>query len=447
MVLLIALAVFFLFTLLEVPIGLSLIVAGSLGTVLLSGSDRALDVLAAVPFTATASYSLFAIPAFILLGAVVSNSGIARHMFFFASKATRRVPNGVAVTTVGATTLMSGISGSSAADVASMGRMCVREMTKVGYSLSQSAAIVAAASAFAALIPPSIGLVLYGIIAGESVGDMLLAGIIPGLISAATLMTYLMVRGRGKVKALAGAPAAQGPAGDSLEQSASDAKAESRGQLTGLLVAVAIFGTVLGGLYAGLLTATEAAGAGALVAIVLVGLLPRTREKKFGTILRASLAETVTTTGMIFLLVIGGAIVSYLVVTTSLPERISEAVLGLPIPPSVVLALFLLVLIVLGMFLDGLSIMLLTLPIVAPVVVELGFNPIWFGILFMKMVEIGLITPPVGINVYVAAGMFKGLSVESVFKSVLPFVLLDLAVVAFLFFNPGIVTWLPSQAG
>jgi C4-dicarboxylate transporter DctM subunit len=221
----------------------------------------------------------------------------------------------------------------------------------------------------------------------------------------------------------------------------------NRGLVTGLCIAVTLFVVVMGGLYTGFVTATEAAALGAMVAIVLVGLLPRSRDKKFGPLLWASLSETVRTSAMIFLLVVGGATVTYLVVSASLPERISQAVLAAPVPPELVLALFLLVLLPLGMFLDGMSILLLTVPIAAPVVVELGFSPIWFGILFMKMVEIGLITPPVGINVFVVAGMFKGLTVESVFRSVLPFVVLDLALVAVLFLVPEIILWLPSQAG
>jgi C4-dicarboxylate transporter DctM subunit len=440
-VLLISLLLFFLFALLEVPIGISLLVAGSAGIVMLKGTDLAMSVLAAVPFNGTSSYSLFAIPAFVLLGAIVANSGIARHMFVIASRATARIPNGVAVTTVGATAMMSGISGSSAADVASMGRMCAKEMNRVGYSLAQSAAVVAAAGAFAALIPPAIGLVLYAIIAGESVGQMLLAGIIPGLLSCATLMTYLMIRGGTKKKS--GAGLAETIVSEQVEEGVDP----NRGLVTGLFIAVTLFVVVMGGLYTGFVTATEAAALGAMVAIVLVGLLPRSRDKKFGPLLWASLSETVRTSAMIFLLVIGGATVTYLVVSASLPERISEAVLAAPVPPELVLALFLLVLLPLGMFLDGMSILLLTVPIAAPVVVELGFSPIWFGILFMKMVEIGLITPPVGINVFVVAGMFKGLTVESVFRSVLPFVVLDLALVAVLFLVPEIILWLPSQAG
>jgi C4-dicarboxylate transporter DctM subunit len=439
-VLLISLLLFFLFALLEVPIGLSLIVAGSAGIVMLKGTDLAMSVLAAVPFNGTSSYSLFAIPAFVLLGAIVSNSGIARHMFVVASRLTTRIPNGVAVTTVGATAMMSGISGSSAADVASMGRMCAKEMTRVGYSLPQSAAVVAAAGAFAALIPPAIGLVLYAIIAGESVGQMLLAGIVPGLLSCATLMGYLMVRGRQKKPT-------EGLAERIVSDTTDGDVDPNRGLVTGLFIAVTLFVLVMGGLYTGFVTATEAAALGAMVAVVLVGLLPRSRDKKFSSVLWSSLSETVTTSGMIFLLVVGGSTVTYLVVSASLPERIAEAVLSAPVSPQLVLALFLLVLLPLGMFLDGMSILLLTVPIVAPVVTELGFNPIWFGILFMKMVEIGLITPPVGINVYVVAGMFQGLTVESVFKSVLPFVLLDLGLVAVLFVFPDIITWLPSRAG
>lgn len=435
MILILALGAFVLLALLEVPIGVALIAAGFVGVMMLRGSTLAIDVLSAVPFSSATRYSLFALPAFVLLGAVVSNSGIARDIFMVTKRLTRKIPNGVAVTTVGATTVFSGISGSSAADVASMGRLCIQEMSRVGYTLAQSSAVVAAAGAFAALIPPSIGVVLYAIIAGESVGQMLLAGIIPGLLSAASLMAYLMIRAKARNAA-------------TLPEGVEVVKDNNPwGQVGSLAVAAVLFVIVLGGLYSGMLTATEAASAGAIAAVLLVGILPMVRTESFKTIIGKSLLETVTTTAMLFLLVIGGGMVTYLSVAANLPDRIAGWVLSLPVAPSLVVAFFLLAVLILGTILDGLSIMLVTVPIVAPVVTDLGFDPIWFGILFLKVVEIGLITPPVGINVYIVAGMFRGLRVESVFKAVLPYVCLDLALVAVLFLNPAIITWLPNQAG
>lgn len=174
-----ALAVFLAFVLLEIPIGIALVVAGAVGILLMDGADLAGAVLGAVPFSSTSSYAMFAIPGFVLMGAVIANAGISRHIFYGVSRVLHWLPNSVAVTAVMATTIMSGISGSSAANVATMGRISVKEMRRAGYDTAQAAAIVAAAGAFGALIPPAIGLVVYGIVAGESVGALLLAGIVP----------------------------------------------------------------------------------------------------------------------------------------------------------------------------------------------------------------------------------------------------------------------------
>lgn len=208
-----------------------------------------------------------------------------------------------------------------------------------------------------------------------------------------------------------------------------------------------LFVVVMGGIYSGVMTATEAAAVGGFGALLLVALGRQARGGSMWRIARTSLEETTRTTAMIFLLLIGGAMVTYLVVASSMPVRLSHAIMELPVPPTVVIALFLLALIPLGMFLDGMSIILLTVPIVAPVVDALGFDGIWFGILFMKLMEIGLITPPVGLNCFVVAGVVPGLKVEAVFRSILPLVLLDLGVTAVLFLFPGLVTWLPNMVG
>lgn len=474
LVLLLAFVIFTGLALLEVPIGISLLVAGSLGIVMLDGVDLAEAVLGAVPYTATSSYAMFAIPAFILLGAVISNAGLSAHIFYAVNRLTKWLPNGVAVTAVMATTIMSGISGSSAADVATMGRICVSEMQKVGYSKAHAAAVVAAAGAFAALIPPAIGLVVYAIVSGESVGAMLLAGIVPGILSAVALMAFLIYQGwrkpsnetvmespmgahlDGAVAAAVGTVVHTGggsgtgfgdvaPARVSDEQAAVS-KDSRAGRIIGIAIALILFVIVIGGIYAGLMTATEAAAVGAMAAILLVGVGRPARDRAIWPVLKDSFEETVHTSAMIFLLLIGGSTVTYLVVASNMPVRLSEAILAMPVPPLLIVALFLIALIPLGMFLDGLSIMLLTIPIVAPVVDTLGYDGIWFGILFMKMMEIGLITPPVGLNCFVVAGIVGDLRVEDVFRRILPFVLLDLGVTAFLFLTPGVVTWLPNLA-
>lgn len=436
----------------------------------MDGADLAGAVLGAVPFSSTSSYAMFAIPGFVLMGAVIANAGISRHIFYGVSRVLHWLPNSVAVAAVMATTIMSGISGSSAANVATMGRISVKEMRRAGYDTAQAAAIVAAAGAFGALIPPAIGLVVYGIVAGESVGALLLAGIVPGLLSAFSLVVYLILRGGrahalpdvdavelgARVRAAAAEHAAVGarPRGAAAGGGAfvpqglpgADPSDTRAGRATGLGIAAVLF-VVMGGIYSGVMTATEAAAVGGFGALLLVALGRQARSGSMWRIARTSLEGTTRTTAMIFLLLIGGAMVTYLVVASSMPVRLSHAIMELPVPPTVVIALFLLALIPLGMFLDGMSIILLTVPIVAPVVDALGFDGIWFGILFMKLMEIGLITPPVGLNCFVVAGVVPGLKVEAVFRSILPLVLLDLGVTAVLFLFPGLVTWLPNMVG
>lgn len=453
LILVVALLVFLVAAAFEVPVGIALVLGGTVGVVLMEGTFVAEDVLGAVPYSSSASYSLFAIPMFVFLGALIANSGISGHIFAASATLLRRIPGGIGATAVVATTAMSGISGSSAADVATMGRICVSEMRKVGYPPARAAAIVAAAGAFAALIPPAIGLVVYAVVAGESVGKMLLAGIVPGLLSAFALIVFLVYRAvrEGQTapasSALVGVGGGGGGGVATLEPDEESELGDRRQRVVGVLMAGVLFVVVMGGIYTGWVTATEAGAVGAFVAVLLTALARRSRPMPLIPTLTKSISETVHTTAMIFLLLLGGTLVAYLMVITNLPARLSEWVIGLPVPPLVVVAGFLVVLLPLGMFLDGLSIMLLTIPIVAPVIDSLGYDGIWFGILFMKMMEIGLITPPVGINCYIVSGIVEDVEVESVFRQVLPFVALDLCVTAFLFAVPAVTLWLPNLAG
>lgn len=457
-VVLITIVVFLCLVLIEVPVGFSLGISGTIGILLTDGASIVTAVLGALPFTSSASYTLFAVPMFILLGALVANAGISGRIFGAAGAILGRLPGGVAATTVIATAIFSGISGSSAADVATMGKISVSEMRKQGYAPAFAAAIVGAAGAFAALIPPSIALVIYGIIAEESIGALLLAGIIPGAFSAIALTGWIVVRESLRARDSAARPEiaralaveeseGEGVGDPNPSRVPQPAQLLTVGEkLSGVAYAGALFLIVAGGIYAGVFTATEAAAVGAFASLVLSiplwGSMAKARS-----VMATSLRETAEITSMIFLLLLGGSIFTYFVVTTNIPVRITEWIVGLSIPPSLVVAMFLLAIIPLGMFLDGLSIMLLTVPIVAPVVTSLGFDGVWFGVLVIKMIEIGLITPPVGINVYIMAGISDDLEVEQIFRAVTPFVFLDLAVSAVLFAIPPIITWLPSAAG
>lgn len=439
-----AAAAFLLCVAIEMPIALSIALSGALGIVALNDFDvsRASSVLAAVPFTATAKYGLFVIPMYVLLGALIANAGIGERIYNAINRVVGRLPGGLAATAVAATAMFSGISGSTAADVAAFGRVTVNEMSRHGYKRAYAAAVVAASGTFAVLIPPSIVLVIYGILANVSIGAMILAGVVPGVLSALALMTFIVVREAVRARSGTGAVARE-PTPAALPTPASPRRLLD--ELVGVLYAVVLFAIVVGGLYGGVFTATEAGAIGAFVALVIAAVAHR-RSKRLRSVVATSLRETADITSMVFLLLIGGAIFAYFVVSAGVPRTVARWVLDLSVPPLVVVAIFLLSLLVFGMFLDGLSLMLLVVPIVAPVIMELGFDGVWFGILVIKMVEIGLITPPVGINVFIASGITDAPAIK-VFRYVLPYVVLDLVLTAVFFAFPDIVLWLPRSAG
>lgn len=472
---LIALAVFMVLALLETPIGLAIGGGAIVGITLIGGFGLSSSVLASIPYSTTAHYSMFVVPMYILLGTVIANSSIGAGVYSSVNRVVGRVPGGLGVTAVTATALFSGISGSTAADIAAFGRVSVNEMSKHGYTKSHAAAIVAAAGAFAMLIPPGIALVMFAIIAGESVGGMVIAGVIPGFMSCLVLSVAIVVsavlsrrmrglgegverirsrvartfRRRDPVEVLdegtirAAERAAAGV--EDVEVSIEDVKRTTLGgDLRAVLYVVVLFGIVVGGLYAGLFTATEAGAVGALVGVVIV-LFERKRiplKVFFPRVLR----ETANVTSMVFLLLIGGAMFTYLIARSGVSRTITEWVVSLPLEPLAVVGIFLLILIPMGMFIDGLSLLLITVPIAVPVFVDLGFEPIWLGILLLKLVEIGAITPPVGLNAFVIAGIAK-IPVGGIYRRLVPFVILDVAFTAVLFIFPDIIMWLPRLAG
>jgi len=453
--LLLTLALFVILILLEVPIALALTISGAIGIAMIEGLDVMISVVSSIPYTSVAGYSLFAIPMFILLGSFITHAEIADKIYRSAAMMTSRLPGGLAAATAAATSIFSGISGSSAADVATMGRISISEMRRYGYAPSYASAVVAAAGAFAALVPPSIGLVLYGILAEESIGAMLLAGIIPGAISGMILITYVIGRARrGDVTFGAVGPKIDRERYDRVDSAKSESSVNSVKRLnqvrifvSGIAYASVLFAVVAGGIYSGIFTATEAGAVGAVASLFLGIIAVRFDIGRVRKIISLALIEASRLTSMIFLLIVGGAVLRYLIVLTRLPGRIAEWVTALAIPPSLVLVCFLLVLLPLGMMLDGLTILFLTVPIVAPIVQALGFDGVWFGVLIMKMIEISLITPPVGINCFIVAGIAPDVKVEQVFRAVTPFVVLDLLATALFFVVPSLVMWLPRAAG
>ncbi|MGM7669216.1 TRAP transporter large permease [Microbacterium sp. A93] len=466
-----AVAALFVFIALEMPVALSLISSGVVGLILMGASGNIASVLASTPYTSTAKYALFVIPMYILLGCLIANAGIGRAIYRAVNHVIGHIPGGLAATAVGATTMFSGISGSSAADVAAFGRISVQEMGRYGYKREYAAAVVAAAGAFAALIPPSIAIVLYGITAEVSIAALIFAGIIPGLLSCLILMAFVIVRAmrgtRTNDPRFGGAKAAAPVNARSLDE-AWDSTAEMRAVMRtetivaprerrglahfvhsdamGVVYAVVIFVIVVGGLYGGYFTATEAGALGAVAALIIMVVEVKKKRASIFKVFAVSMRETVGVVGMIFLLIVGGAMFGYMLTLSGLPRALTTWAGDLEVPPILVIAMLLLILLPLGAVLDGLTAMLITVPLMSPIVLTLGFDPIWFGILVLKMIEIGLITPPIGINAFVISSA-TGIRAESVFRYLTPFVLLDLTLTAVYFLVPDIILWLPRVAG
>jgi len=431
----------------EVPVAFALGIAGLAGMAQLSGAWGALNSLAAIPYNTTSSYTLTVVPMFILMGLLVSHSGMIDGIFNVAQKMTRRIPGGLGVATVIAATFFGGISGSSVADAATIGRVSIGEMSKRGYDRAYAAALVAAAGTVDILIPPSVALVMYGIVSGASIGALLLAGILPGLLTAAVyavLIMFLSSRYR--------APALRAqPVGASVVVTPEEPPIRMR-DVFGVAGGAMLFAIVVGGIYSGAVTATEAGALGTFAALVMsvpfVLVWNRGgRAQALRRMLADAFGETGAMTAMIFALIVGATIFSHFLVLSGLPDGLSEWVLGLGLPPQLVVVALLLILLPLGMFVDGLSLLLILAPLLHPIVVELGYDEIWFGILFIKTIEIGLLTPPVGLNVFVVAGLFKDLRVEDVFRRIAPFIAAEFVVTAILFAFPDIITLLPRLAG
>lgn len=447
---LVALALLLFLLLSGVPVAFSLASTGIVGLVLISGGDIVGNVIAGTSYTAVGKSNLVVVPMFILMGMLTLNSGIAEQLFALAAKVMKKLPGGLAVATIFASAGFGAVSGSSLASVGTIGKLAISEMVRHGYNRSFAAASVAVSGSLAVLIPPSIILVLYGAVTGESVGNLLLAGIIPGILSAIMLAGFSMYRAWRK-------PALVDGTDMRLRQEQALAKGQkyevdeapevkiSPASVTGALLAIGlIFLVVMGGIYSGVFTPSESAAVGAVVALLLlVGQYikkPRLMFKNLGK----AFTETVSLNAMIFMILVGAGIFSYFLVVAGVPTALSELVVGLPVPPELTVIFLLLILIPGGMFLDSISLLVITVPLVYQPIMDLGFDGIWLGILIVKLIELGMITPPIGMNVFVTAGTTKGLGVHEVFKGVIPFYIADVAIIAVLFAFPSIITWLPN---
>ncbi len=428
---LISVAVTITLVLLGVRIGYASGVVGMLGLAYLRGWEPGTGLAGALAYSEVSHYSLSVLPMFILIGYLAFFAGLTQGAFAAARAWFGWLPGGLAVATVFATAGFAAVSGASTATAAVFSRVAIPEMLKYGYDKRLAAGVVAAGGTLASLIPPSAILVIYAIIVEQSVGALLLAGFIPGGISALVYAGVIVFRC--KMWPQLGAP---------IRGTTWNERIRATPGAFPIIIVVAI---ILGGIYSGWITPTETGAAGAAV-IFLMALMRKVRTGTGMTRddLGEALMETSKITVMIFTIIWGVLIYVRFLGFTGLPDHFAQWISSLEIHRMFIFLMILGVYIILGMFIDGIGMLLLTLPVVYPAIVVLGFNPIWFGIILVKMIEIGLVTPPIGLNCFVVNGVRPDIPLSEVFKGIWPFVLADLITVGFLIAFPGIVLYLPE---
>jgi tripartite ATP-independent transporter DctM subunit len=416
----------FIFMLLGMPIGLSMGLIGFLGLFFISGPEAALVRLGLTPFSSTNSYIISLLPLFTLMGEFAFASGITRDAYDTGYRWIGHLPGGLAMATIGGCAAFAAVCGSSIATSATMGSASLPEMRHYKYNPSLATGSIAAGGTLGILIPPSMGFILYGLITEQSIGKLLISGILPGILLSFLFIITIAVWT--KLDPLSGPG---GPKSSWRERFIA---------LKNVWAVLLLFLIVIGGIYSGVFTATEAAGVGTFCAfLTALGRRKLTKEN-----ILTSFRATLRTTGMIFVLIICAQIFSYFVAVSQLSTALAEFIGGLAVPPLGILVAILILYIILGCIMEVFSAMLITMPILFPLSVSLGFDPIWFGVLTVIMLEMGLITPPIGMNVFVIAGMAREVPMYSIFKGIWPFVVALAVCISLLIVFPQIALFLPN---
>ncbi|MFP6749347.1 MAG: TRAP transporter large permease [Alphaproteobacteria bacterium] len=400
-------------------------ITGFIGLWILRGYVPAASLASTIPQGHLSAYTLLVLPLFIMMGFFAFYAGITRDLYWAARQWVGHLPGGLAIATIFGSAGFAAASGASTASAAVMGRIALPELKKYGYDDKVSTGCVAAGGTLATMIPPSVLMVIYGFIAEESIGALLLAGILPGLLEAFSYSVMLIIRF--KINPELG-PAIKGITWNDRFTS-----------LKGVWGMVVLVVLVMGTIYSGIATPTEAAAVGAMGALVLA-LIGGLNFKKFVD----AMMETARSSAMIFAIIAGVLIFVHFLGFTGMPAAVAENILSLDASPTLILIAILGMYLILGMFLDGIGMLLLTVPIILPTIKELGIDPIVFGVLVVRMVEIGLITPPVGLNVYILKGVAPGVSMGDMFKGCGWFVFVDLINVAILIAFPTIILLIPN---
>lgn len=419
--------VLFVLMLLRVPIGMAMGLVGVSGFAYLTSGGPALKIVGHTTMRTVTDFNFAVVPLFLLMGAFATTSGMSRELFRAANAFLGHLRGGLGIATIAACGGFAAICGSSVATAATFSRVAYPEMRRYKYPQSFATGVIAAGGTLGIMIPPSTVLAVYGLITEQDVGKLFVAGILPGIVAVIMYMVTISIIGWVKPDFLPAGPRASWK--------------ERRESVRNVWATVLLFAFVVGGIYGGMFTATEAAGMGAGGAF-LIGLV-RGRLSK-GDILR-SLLESTRTTAAVFTILIGALLFGYFLTITQTPQKVTEFLTGLGLGSYGILTLILLMYLVLGCLMDALAMIILTVPIIFPVIKQLGFDPIWFGVIIVMTVELGLIHPPVGMNIFVIKSVIDDVKISTIFYGVLPFIITDILRLILLVVFPIIALWLPSH--
>ncbi|MCO6381541.1 MAG: TRAP transporter large permease [Vannielia sp.] len=414
----------------RVPIGIALGLVSILGIGVMFNMNVAWGMISATPFDYVGQWELSAAPMFLLMGFICSSTDMTRGLFLALRLYLARLPGGLAITSVGACAFFAAASGSSVATASAMSRMAVPEMLDNGYDRGLATGTIAASGTLGSLIPPSVLLILYGVYAQVSVGQLFMAGFIPGLLSALIYMAMIVIRVKLKPSL----------AGNVEFNPTPEERREAFRDVWPLPTLILV---VLGGIFSGIFSPTEAGALGACAALVIAAL----RRKLTRAAMFEAVSQAVVSTASIFIILIGSLFFTRFLALSGFPRAFSDAILSVSTETWWILFAVTVIFLVLGMLIDSIGLLLLTLPILVPLVNEAGINPVWFGIIVIKLLEIGLITPPIGLNVYMINGALNNrVTLPEIFRGITWFLAMDMLTLVILIAFPILTLWLPSLA-
>ena len=411
---------------LRVPIGIALAVSGALGYWVMNDLDRTLSTLGSIPYSTAYNYDLSIIALFVLMGNLAMVSGLSRDLYAMARSLVGHWPGGLASATVVGCAGFAAVSGSSLASAVTMGRVSLPEMERYGYSARLATGSVAAGGTLGILIPPSTGFIIYAVLTEVSIGKLFLSGVIPGILLTILFMVAIAIMTTRNPEL--------GPA------ATRHSWAERNRSLIRAFPLLGIVFIVLGGIYLGWFTPVEAASIGAMLTLILTIV----RGKFTWPEMTKCVLETIKTFAFVYLIVIGAFIFNPFLADTQLPGDLASLIGGLKVDRVYILLLIVLVYIILGTFLEGFAMLVLTIPIVFPMIKDLGYDPVWFGALLVVVLEMSLISPPLGLNVFVVKGIAPNVPMSEIFRGIIPFWLAMLVCAALLILFPDLALFLPN---